>query len=147
MKIESTAVMSNPRADPHTILLRGQPLTQVKPASANNHTPAPMASTSSPLPSLEAQHQPFRELVLVHLQMLGLELMLPFKAAAQVRDAGVVCLQVVVEALFTQQPSQPVKVFIIVVSLILGLLILAALIWCLWKVNIFYFAKQSSINV
>lgn len=44
--------------------------------------------------------------------------------------------QVVVEALFTQKPSTLVKVFIIVVSLVLGLMILAALIWCLWKVKI-----------
>lgn len=48
----------------------------------------------------------------------------------------VVHIQVVVEALFTQKPSTLVKVFIIVVSLVLGLMILAALIWCLWKVNI-----------
>uniref|UniRef100_A0A671XVA7 Integrin subunit alpha 4 n=1 Tax=Sparus aurata TaxID=8175 RepID=A0A671XVA7_SPAAU len=45
--------------------------------------------------------------------------------------------QVVVEALFTQKPSAIVKVFIIVVSLVLGLLILAALIWCLWKAGFF----------
>ncbi|XP_070771040.1 integrin alpha-4 [Enoplosus armatus] len=45
--------------------------------------------------------------------------------------------QVVVEALFTQKPSTPVKIFIIVVSLILGLMILAALIWCLWKAGFF----------
>ncbi|TNN34822.1 Integrin alpha-4 [Liparis tanakae] len=45
--------------------------------------------------------------------------------------------QVVVEALFTQKPSTPVKVFIIVVSLVLGLMILAALIWCLWKAGFF----------
>ncbi|KAM3608330.1 uncharacterized protein V6R79_023077 [Siganus canaliculatus] len=45
--------------------------------------------------------------------------------------------EVVVEALFTQKPSTSVKVFIIVVSLILGLLILAALIWCLWKAGFF----------
>lgn len=49
--------------------------------------------------------------------------------------------QVVVEALFTQKPSALVKVFIIVVSLILGLVILAALVWCLWKVNIFDFTN------
>ncbi|XP_058472422.1 integrin alpha-4 isoform X1 [Solea solea] len=45
--------------------------------------------------------------------------------------------QVVVEALFTQKPSTAVKVFIIVVSLVLGLMILAALIWCLWKAGFF----------
>ncbi|XP_040003697.1 integrin alpha-4 isoform X2 [Xiphias gladius] len=45
--------------------------------------------------------------------------------------------QVVVEALFTQKPSMTVKVFIIVVSLVLGLMILAALIWCLWKAGFF----------
>ncbi|XP_011605459.2 integrin alpha-4 [Takifugu rubripes] len=72
MKIESTAVMSNPKADPHTILIHGQPLTEV-----------------------------------------------------------------VVEALFTQKPSALVKIFIIVVSLILGLVILAALVWCLWKAGFF----------
>lgn len=44
--------------------------------------------------------------------------------------------QVLVEALFTQKPSTLVKVSIIVVSLVLGLMILAALIWCLWKVNV-----------
>ncbi|XP_034549699.1 integrin alpha-4 [Notolabrus celidotus] len=44
---------------------------------------------------------------------------------------------VVVEALFSQKPSTTVKVFIIVVSLVLGLLILAALIWCLWKAGFF----------
>ncbi|KAK9538007.1 hypothetical protein VZT92_005570 [Zoarces viviparus] len=45
--------------------------------------------------------------------------------------------QVVVEALFTQKPTTTVKVFIIVVSLVLGLMILAALIWCLWKAGFF----------
>ncbi|KAM7406747.1 hypothetical protein PAMA_002791 [Pampus argenteus] len=45
--------------------------------------------------------------------------------------------QVVVEAHFTQKPSKTVKVFIIVVSLVLGLMILAALIWCLWKAGFF----------
>ncbi|XP_037344507.2 integrin alpha-4 [Pungitius pungitius] len=45
--------------------------------------------------------------------------------------------QVVVEALFTQKPSTTVKVFIVVVSLVLGLTILAALIWCLWKAGFF----------
>ncbi|KAK5860942.1 hypothetical protein PBY51_022381 [Eleginops maclovinus] len=45
--------------------------------------------------------------------------------------------QVVVEALFTQKPSTAVKVFIIVISLVLGLTILAALIWCLWKAGFF----------
>ncbi|XP_054642839.1 integrin alpha-4 isoform X1 [Dunckerocampus dactyliophorus] len=42
-----------------------------------------------------------------------------------------------VEAHFTQKPSTPVKIFIIVVSLVLGLMILAALIWCLWKAGFF----------
>lgn len=51
----------------------------------------------------------------------------------------VVHFQVVVEALFTQKPSTLVKVFIIVISLVLGLMILAALIWCLWKVKICFF--------
>nr|XP_040057032.1 LOW QUALITY PROTEIN: integrin alpha-4 [Gasterosteus aculeatus aculeatus] len=45
--------------------------------------------------------------------------------------------QVEVEALFSQKPSTTVKVFIIVVSLVLGLMILAALIWCLWKAGFF----------
>ncbi|XP_071336278.1 integrin alpha-4 isoform X2 [Trachinotus anak] len=45
--------------------------------------------------------------------------------------------QVVVDALFTQKPSMTVKVFIIVVSLVLGLLILASLIVCLWKAGFF----------
>uniref|UniRef100_H3CD00 Integrin subunit alpha 4 n=2 Tax=Tetraodon nigroviridis TaxID=99883 RepID=H3CD00_TETNG len=72
MKIESRAAMSHPKEDPHTILIHGQPLTEV-----------------------------------------------------------------VVDALFTQKPSAPVKVFIIVVSLLVGLLILAALIWCLWKAGFF----------
>ncbi|XP_068592739.1 integrin alpha-4 isoform X2 [Cebidichthys violaceus] len=45
--------------------------------------------------------------------------------------------QVVVEALFTQKPTTTVKVFIIVISLVLGLMILAALIWCLWKAGFF----------
>ncbi|XP_029314915.1 integrin alpha-4 isoform X2 [Cottoperca gobio] len=45
--------------------------------------------------------------------------------------------QVEVEALFTQKPSTTVKVFIVVVSLVLGLMILAALIWCLWKAGFF----------
>ncbi|XP_060909123.1 integrin alpha-4 [Labrus mixtus] len=45
--------------------------------------------------------------------------------------------EVVVEALFAQKPSTLVKIFIIVVSLVLGLLILSALIWCLWKAGFF----------
>ncbi|KAA8587904.1 hypothetical protein FQN60_001098 [Etheostoma spectabile] len=72
MKLESTAMMSNPRESPHTILTSKQPVAQV-----------------------------------------------------------------VVEALFTQKPSTTVKLFIIVVSLVLGLMILAALIWCLWKAGFF----------
>lgn len=57
MKIESTAVMSNPKADPHTILIHGQPLTEVNPASGNIHTqqPATMKSTSSSSSSSKAQ--------------------------------------------------------------------------------------------
>lgn len=58
----------------------------------------------------------------------------------------VVHIQVVVEALFTQKPSTLVKVFIIVVSLVLGLIILAALIWCLWKVNICSFQILNHFN-
>ncbi|XP_061648068.1 integrin alpha-4 isoform X1 [Phyllopteryx taeniolatus] len=45
--------------------------------------------------------------------------------------------QVLVEGHFTHKPSTPIKVFIIVVSLVLGLMILAALIWCLWKAGFF----------
>ncbi|XP_076602974.1 integrin alpha-4 [Chaetodon auriga] len=72
MRMESTALMLNPREDPHTNLIHGQPVAQV-----------------------------------------------------------------VVEALFAQKPSTAVKVFIIVISLVLGLMILAALIWCLWKAGFF----------
>ncbi|XP_042350304.1 integrin alpha-4 isoform X2 [Plectropomus leopardus] len=72
MRLESMAMMSNPRESPHTILIHEQPVAEV-----------------------------------------------------------------VVEAIFTQKPSATVKVFIIVVSLVLGLLILAALIWCLWKAGFF----------
>ncbi|KAF0026710.1 hypothetical protein F2P81_021447 [Scophthalmus maximus] len=72
MTLESTATISSPREDPHTILVQKHP-----------------------------------------------------------------AVQVVVEALFTQKPSTTVKVFIIVVSLVLGLMILAALIWCLWKAGFF----------
>ncbi|XP_033984671.1 integrin alpha-4 [Trematomus bernacchii] len=72
MRLESTALMSNPRESPHTVLIHEQPTAQVD-----------------------------------------------------------------VEALFTQKPSTTVKVFIIVVSLVLGLLILAVLIWCLWKAGFF----------
>ncbi|XP_053184061.1 integrin alpha-4 [Scomber japonicus] len=45
--------------------------------------------------------------------------------------------QVLVEAHFSQKPSTVVKVFIIIISLVLGLMILAALIWCLWKAGFF----------
>ncbi|KAL3969691.1 TSPY-like 2 [Sarotherodon galilaeus] len=45
--------------------------------------------------------------------------------------------QVLVEAVFTQKPSAMVKIFIVVVSLAVGLTILAALIWCLWKAGFF----------
>ncbi|KAM4608735.1 integrin alpha-4 [Polymixia lowei] len=72
MLLESTAMMTSPREDPHTILLQPRPLAQV-----------------------------------------------------------------VVEAHFTQKPSAVVKVFIILISLLLGLLILAALIYCLWKAGFF----------
>ncbi|KAK5600226.1 hypothetical protein CRENBAI_004912 [Crenichthys baileyi] len=56
--------------------------------------------------------------------------------------------QVVVEAVFTQKPSMAVKIFIIIISLVLGLTILAALIWCLWKVGFFKrgFKKQEELN-
>uniref|UniRef100_A0A8C6LUU2 Integrin subunit alpha 4 n=1 Tax=Nothobranchius furzeri TaxID=105023 RepID=A0A8C6LUU2_NOTFU len=56
--------------------------------------------------------------------------------------------QLVVEAVFTQKPSTAVKISIIVVSLVLGLMILAALIWCLWKAGFFKrnFQKQQEFN-
>lgn len=56
--------------------------------------------------------------------------------------------QVVVEAHFTQKPSTMVKVFIIVISLVLGIMILAALIWCLWKAGFFNrsFQKTEEFN-
>uniref|UniRef100_A0A665WCL6 Integrin alpha 4 n=1 Tax=Echeneis naucrates TaxID=173247 RepID=A0A665WCL6_ECHNA len=44
---------------------------------------------------------------------------------------------VVVEAVFTQKPSMAVKIFIIIISLVAGILILAGLIWCLWKAGFF----------
>ncbi|KAK2840066.1 hypothetical protein Q5P01_013806 [Channa striata] len=72
MMLESTATVSSPREDPHTVLIQKDPIAQV-----------------------------------------------------------------VVEALFTQKPSTPVKIFIIVISLVFGLMILAALIWCLWKAGFF----------
>uniref|UniRef100_A0A6Q2YIN8 Integrin alpha-2 domain-containing protein n=1 Tax=Esox lucius TaxID=8010 RepID=A0A6Q2YIN8_ESOLU len=43
--------------------------------------------------------------------------------------------KVVLEGHFTQKPQAAVKVFIIVVSLLMGLLILALLIFALWKVS------------
>lgn len=46
-------------------------------------------------------------------------------------------VQVLVEAHFSQKPSMLVNVFLVVVSLLLGLLILAALICCLWKAGFF----------
>uniref|UniRef100_H2M4J5 Integrin subunit alpha 4 n=1 Tax=Oryzias latipes TaxID=8090 RepID=H2M4J5_ORYLA len=70
MALESTALMSFPREDHHTVLMRGLPFTQVS-----------------------------------------------------------------VEAVFTQKLTTAVQIFIIAVSLVLGLTILAALIWCLWKVG------------
>ncbi|CAN9497605.1 unnamed protein product [Ophioblennius macclurei] len=72
MRLESTALISSPRAGPHTIMVQDQPITEV-----------------------------------------------------------------LVEAVFTQKPSTAVKIFIIVVSLVLGMMILAALIWCLWKAGFF----------
>ncbi|KAK2905830.1 integrin alpha-4 [Channa argus] len=72
MMLESTAMMSSPKEDPHTVLIQKWPSAQV-----------------------------------------------------------------VVEALFTQKPSTPVKVFIIVISLVFGLMILAAFILCLWKAGFF----------
>ncbi|XP_041662836.1 integrin alpha-4 isoform X2 [Cheilinus undulatus] len=72
MRIESTAVMANPRKGPHTVLIHEQQVAEV-----------------------------------------------------------------VVEALFAQKPTTLVKIFIIIISLALGLIILAALIWCLWKAGFF----------
>lgn len=43
--------------------------------------------------------------------------------------------QVVLEAHFSQKPQAAVEVFIIVLSLLVGLLILALLIFALWKVS------------
>lgn len=40
------------------------------------------------------------------------------------------------EAHFSRKPSSAIKVLIIVVGLLVGLLILAALVWCLWKVSL-----------
>lgn len=51
-----------------------------------------------------------------------------------------------VEAHFTQKPSMAVKIFIIVISLAVGLLILSALIWCLWKVNYHYYFSLFQCN-
>lgn len=99
MKIESTVMMLNPRDDPHTILIHGEPVAQVKHVDTGHNSPL------------------CRLLCLVGT------------------DGHVVLFQVVVEALFDQRPSTSVKIFIIVVSLALGLIILAALIWCLWKVS------------
>lgn len=45
--------------------------------------------------------------------------------------------QVLLEALFSQKPSFRLRVVLIVVSLVLGLLILSALIYCLWKAGFF----------
>uniref|UniRef100_A0AAV2K157 Integrin alpha third immunoglobulin-like domain-containing protein n=1 Tax=Knipowitschia caucasica TaxID=637954 RepID=A0AAV2K157_KNICA len=45
--------------------------------------------------------------------------------------------QVQVVALFSQKPSAAVRVLLLVVSLLLGLLILALLIYCLWKAGFF----------
>lgn len=118
MKIESTAVMSNPKADPHTILIHGQPLTEVKPTRST--APCFRQLMSSPAGVSYTNGQSFT--ALIHPQ-------------------------VVVEAVFSQKPSALVKVFIIVVSLILGLVILAALVWCLWKVNIFVFVLQTTTEV
>ncbi|KAK7938931.1 hypothetical protein WMY93_002257 [Mugilogobius chulae] len=46
-------------------------------------------------------------------------------------------VQVQVVALFSQKPSTAVKILLLVVSLVLGLLILAVLIYCLWKAGFF----------
>ncbi|KAM4731572.1 integrin alpha-4 isoform 2-T2 [Anableps anableps] len=83
MMVESTATVLSPREDPHTVLIKDQPVAQV-----------------------------------------------------------------VVEAVFNQKPSTAVKIFIIVISLALGLIILTALIWCLWKCGFFKrnFTKQEELN-
>ncbi|XP_041857597.1 integrin alpha-4 isoform X2 [Melanotaenia boesemani] len=81
MRLQSTAIMSSPREDPHTLLIQDQPIAQV-----------------------------------------------------------------VVEADFTQKPSMAVKIFIIVISLVLGLIILTALIFCLWKAGFFKRNYQKQIE-
>ncbi|XP_049584264.1 integrin alpha-4 isoform X1 [Syngnathus scovelli] len=45
--------------------------------------------------------------------------------------------QVLLEGHYSQKPSVPIKVLIIVLSLLVGLMILAALIWGLWKAGFF----------
>ncbi|XP_051937957.1 integrin alpha-4 isoform X2 [Hippocampus zosterae] len=52
--------------------------------------------------------------------------------------------QVVVEAHFSRKPSSAIKVLIVVVGLLVGLKILAALVWCLWKAGFFKRASQKS---
>lgn len=79
MTLESTAVMSSPKQDHHTILIQDQPVANV-----------------------------------------------------------------VVEAIFTQKPSAAVKIFIIVISLVLGLIILGVLIWCLYKLGFFKRGYQTN---
>lgn len=76
MKIESTAVMSNPKADPHTVLIHGQPLTEVKPTSGNIHIQDDEERIFLIIIIEGWTSHSFKELILVHLQMLVLELML-----------------------------------------------------------------------
>ncbi|KAG8000941.1 Integrin alpha-4 [Nibea albiflora] len=71
------------------------------------------------------------------MRMESIAKMLNSQGSDTVLIHGQPVAQVVVEALFTQKPSTVVKVFIIVISLAVGLLILAALIWCLWKAGFF----------
>ncbi|MEQ2231707.1 hypothetical protein ILYODFUR_003446 [Ilyodon furcidens] len=140
MMLESTAVMLSPREDPHTVLIKDQPVAQVKqPIRAKIRGPGLTLNTVFlPQPDLKAE-----------LQKASSLFSKPIRAEQQF------CLlkpvnnfQVVVEAVFTQKPSMAVKIFIIIVSLVLGLTILAAFIWCLWKVGFFKrsFKKQEELN-
>lgn len=117
MRLESTATMSNPTGGLHTVLITERPAAQVKHTDTRlNQDPTTPRDVFNP------------------------EMCLHFCRYVRILDVCdhllyAVLLQVEVEALFSQKPSTTVKVFIIVVSLVLGLMILAALIWCLWKVS------------
>lgn len=79
MRIESTAIMSNPRPDPHTILIHGQPLTEVQPTSGGIHTHELMTVKKRVFLIVifgGSTHPHFKELILAHLQMFMLEFVL-----------------------------------------------------------------------